>query len=212
MAQRSKREVQYPLMLQYANEQQRFAAKTLENIHWAWKLMVNFLSPKHQFRDEQVWCQLRTHQAEFRRFLDGLISRNVTPAQMEMVNEHHGHHRTILTWYPWPTDSAVEEEDPSDPPPSVASYGMELEIQEALDVLYSPVAICFSNNTFNYLHKCPVCDRYFLARTARRQIYCTDRCRLKNNPIRREQNARYQSRHREKIIKQDLEKVKAAKE
>jgi hypothetical protein len=64
----------------------------------------------------------------------------------------------------------------------------------------------------NRLRNCPVCQYYFVQGTAQVQTYCDTPCRLKANPTRRARNAEYQQRLQEKRIRDDLQKVRRAKD
>jgi Family of unknown function (DUF6076) len=95
-----------------------------------------------------------------------------------------------------PSDRYHETWTPSDP----------------LDAVYWDLREFFRRGQRERLRKCPVCHRYFVQVTARGQTYCDGPCRLKANLTRPTRTAEYKRRHYNKLVREDLQKVRQAKD
>jgi hypothetical protein len=198
MAVHRKRRVKVPALLAYANAPERFQTPSEENVDWAFGLFTPLWRPPRVWarRKREVWERLGGHQAAFRAFLDGLLTDETLPHQWATYRTYALQPRITPTW---------TTGDPDENP-----YQEYWEPQDALEAPYFQLRLLLEKGTMGDLHKCPVCDRFFLPLTARAQRFCDTPCRLKGNLRRRERNKAYQQRHRDKVKEADLRKVRAA--
>jgi hypothetical protein len=104
---------------------------------------------------------------------------------------------------------------PMDQPPPVAPqarYREVLSSGDPLDAVYWDLREFLLRDQGDRLRKCPVCKRYFVQVTARVRTYCDTPCRLTASPTRRARNAEYQQQYQERRIRDDLQKVRRAKD
>jgi hypothetical protein len=240
---RTKKWVKFPGFVQYANDRTCLGRKTTAHLEWAWKLSLPAL-PRvggSLWTRQDAWEQLRSHQQDFRAFLDALIdSRDkpalLTPELMRMLSEHCNHVRLESLWDGSPElvrrQSAQRYADREKLAEVLAAKGYQIGLKapaaapplryqeyltpsDPLDGFYWEVREFLRAGGSERLQRCLVCQRYFVQVTARAQKYCDTPCRLKDNTTRKARNVLYQrdhrARQREKEIKADLEAIRQAK-
>ena len=224
----------FPNFIEYANDRMTFQHKTEETAENAWRLAcrpIQFyqrsytyigsqtrlsyfkkpISPPTSFffsdtwKPDNVWEVLATHQGKFNLLLDGIIRGHVEAVHIQWLQEHSGHLQIYPMWQNLP------RELPLDLLPGGQHYYEGVAALDPLDGLYRELQEFLRLGGEGRLRNCPGCRRYFVQSTARPLTYCDTKCRLKGDPNRRKANAEYQSRHREKLISKDIEKVKEAK-
>ena len=134
-----------------------------------------------------------------------LSKGHVEYVHIRWLQEHSGHLQIYPKWRNLPRGLSLD----------ILPYG-----QRYYEGLLAPDpldGLCWELQNFlrfggeHRLRKCPGCQGYIVQSTARRQIYCGTKRRLKSDPSRREANAKYQSDSRENKIRQDLRKVRNTK-
>jgi hypothetical protein len=93
----------------------------------------------------------------------------------------------------------------------LSRYFESMTPQDPLDSFYWDLREFLRRGQPRRLQQCPACGRYFVQVTARAQTYCGTWCRLKANPTRSEKNPEYVKRHREGKIRDDLQRIREAK-
>jgi hypothetical protein len=224
----------FPNFIEYANDRLTFQHKTEETAENAWRLAcrpIQFyqrtytyigsqgwlsyfkqpISPPTSFFfsdtwvPDNVWEVLATHQGKFKILLDRIIRGHLEVVHIEWLEEHSGHLHIYPLWKNLPRGL------PLDFLPGGQHYYERVAARDPLDGLYQELQEFLRFSGEGRLRNCPGCQRYFVQSTARPLAYCDTKCRLKGDPNRRKANAKYQSRHRERLILKDLAKVKEAK-
>jgi hypothetical protein len=198
-----------PEFIRYANWRQTFAVSTPWRHQKAWRLVATYCRPmrwRHGYTPKRVWQVLRAHQPTFRAVLEGLIAQAPTPEQLATIRLHVGHFGPHPHWDHSPALSSLDPTQPLD----IEAYGEVFAPQDPLDPLYYQLHRFLRKRPVQDLHRCPICGRFFLARTARAQTYCRDRCRMRAHPRSAEANRERVRKHRAGEREKDRAAVHAA--
>jgi hypothetical protein len=199
-----------------------FQHKTVQTLANAWRLAVHTIQFCQRSKTElnsvpfrfwygdtwipdNVWEVLATHQGKFNMLLNEIIRGHVEPVEIPLLQEHSGHLQIYPLWQNLPRGQSL------DTLPGGQHYWESLIARDPLDGLYRELQEFLRLGGEGRLRNCPGCQRYFVQSTVHLQTFCVSKCRLKGDPNRRKANAEDQLRHREKVKREDLKKVKEAK-